>query len=86
MRQEFHEWRHENLTEILEACVILHKMLVHWKTSGNLNEFDGSGICMSAHEVVEEFEEELFHSVSTPTLCHSELIEQLIGTADSIHN
>ena len=29
LRQEFNEWRHENVTEILEACVILHDMLVH---------------------------------------------------------
>ena len=41
---------------------------------------------MSSYEVIEEFEEELFHDVPPSPLPHSAWVEQLIGTADSIRN
>ena len=72
LRQEFHEWRHENVAEILDVWLILHNMLVHLKISGNPNnEFDDNRIRSFAYEVVEEFEEELFHSAPTSTLSHT---------------
>ena len=88
LRYEFHEWRHSTITEVLEACAILHIMKVQLKKTGNLeNEKGDNSNRLISSEVIEEFAE------ADPPLQsgeldahHSDWIQELIGVEDFIRN
>lgn len=71
LRNEFHKWNSDDITEIVHTCVIIHNMIVELHTTGSLTEeFDEAGNLLDSQAVMQEF-------------THTERIESGRDTADN---
>ena len=65
LRHEYHEWKHESISEIVEVCVIIHNMLLHLRLNGlPQEERNETGNLMAPTQVIEEFEQKTSNEVS----------------------
>lgn len=101
LRSDFHGWSDGELVEIVQACVILHNMLVRLRLNGDLeDEVDEHGRLVDPNEVVQEFLDEAHSQTDgnkdmhipeqTPhdgaNDLHLSWIQQLIGVDRSIRD
>ena len=88
LRHEFHEWKHESISEIMEVCVIIYNMLIHLHLNGLLqDERDETENLMTPTQVIEEFEQTTSIEVSDFQFQdHFKWLQDLIGVEDSIRN
>ena len=86
LRHEFHEWQHDKLSLILNTCVIIHNMLVHYRLKGMLeDELDTDGAPLTSKQVIEEFTARNEDIAATESSTHArDWMDELLGREDSI--
>ena len=69
LRHEFHEWEHNDLSLIMNTCVIIHNMQVNLRIRGMLvDELNIDGTTLSSWQVIEESKKRKFYRTGKSTI------------------